>query len=262
MLAQGESVFPSRNDSFVVSESSSSDDEPLEDLPPQQPHPQPRWQHPSQWGHSGAQADSWPPRQEVSERDRVWVNDGVGPLVYTSGATSTATPSGDAHRQHSPRSLLRGRHQDLQSEIRTLREMLGPPDQFVGDEDDDSHPYAVRASPPPMGHYESGVEPQQRPQTARRQGRNSQLAAVRFRSSGPAPEPEPEPEGSSDGSELTHMSDEMLAKLHRQLSQKLATVAGEITRRHQAAMEHQARMFTLVGCSALVSRLWRLLGGC
>lgn len=254
-MAQGESAFPSRSDSTVDSESSSSDDELLENPPTQQPQPQPRWQQPWQWGHSGAQGDNWrqAPRQEVSERGRMWVNGGVGPLVGTSGATSSATPRGGADRQHSPRSLLRSRHQDVQSEIRTLREMLGPPEQLVDDEDDDSNPYAVRASPPPMGHYESGVEPQQRPQTARSQGRNGQSGAARFRSSAPAPEPEPEPEGDSQGSELTRMSDEMLARLHRELSRKLDGVADEISRRQQAAIEHQARMFTLIGCFALLA---------
>ena len=45
----------------------------------------------------------------------------------------------------------------------------------------------------------------------------------------------------------------MLARLHRELSRKLYCVADEISRRQQAAIEHQARMFTLIGCFALLA---------
>jgi hypothetical protein len=42
-----------------------------------------------------------------------------------------------------------------------------------------------------------------------------------------------------DDGDLMHMSDDMLARLQRELSQKLGAVGEEIHRRRQAAIEHQ-----------------------
>ena len=236
-MVTGEPVFPSRSDSIVDSESSSSDDEApvLEALS----------------------------RLDGSASPRVVA---TGPPAAPSA--SNASPPVGVH-WHDPRSLWRDHFRGLGTATSTLsfppdevrRRTSRGLDQLGGDDDDDGHPHTMRASPPPMGHYESGMELQQRPQTARSHGRHGQSVAVRI---GSPQEPEPEPEaervdrcgrrrqqlgatagldeGGTDASrELKRMSDDTLEKLQRELSRKLDDVSDEINRRRQAAIEHQVR---------------------
>ena len=131
--------------------------------------------------------------------------------------------------------------------------------------------HSRRASPPPMGHYESGAQAQ-RPQTAAsstraQRSRPASAAAAVAPPEFAQAEPEPEPEPAADlaawaatapaagaggppaatpaefrvaeGGGLQTMSDDMLQSLQRELAQKLDEVTGEIKRRHQAALENQ-----------------------
>jgi hypothetical protein len=251
-IGTGEPVFPSRSNSVVDSESSSSDDE-----------------------------------APILEAALSRLDGSAAPRVVATGtpaapSASNETPPVGLH-WHDPRSPWH--EQGLRTAATLPADQVrgrtsSDHGQLVGDDDDDSYPYALRASPPPMGHYESGVEPQQRPQTARSCGRNGQAAAVRIGSSQePEPEPEAEPgatlervdrgarlqaaleqvdtcgrrygqrgamTGLDDGNsyasgELTRMSDDMLEGLQRELSRKLDDVTEEINRRQQAAIEHQVR---------------------
>ena len=271
----GEAIFPSRSDAglddseYSSSSSSSSGSESEGDgsqHAPQARSEQEQGRSSAGGGGRGLGPVLFPVVEQQQTAGRSARSAGTA-----GGAGDRATPAVGVH-WHDPRSPWQV-GQDLRAvpwSVGARRERTYGSDRAA---DDGEFLHSRRASPPPMGHYESSAQAQ-RPQTAASSTRAQRsrpasaaaaVAAPEFTQAEPEPEPEPAPDLTAwaaaasgpgggaagppaaaaadfqepEGGDLQVMPDDMLQSLQRELAQKLDEVTGEIKRRHQAALENQ-----------------------